>query len=103
MDGPNVNWKFVRTLSKDRNENELSDSIDNGSCPLHVINRAFQTDSMASWNLKKILKAEWQITHDIPARRKDFMSVTSSSIFPLQFCATRWVENKKFADRVILV
>ena len=104
MDGPNLNWKFARTLSKDRTENGLSDSIDIGSCPLHVINGAFQTDSMASsWKLKKILKAEWQITHDSPARRKDFMSVTSSSIFPLPFCATRWVENKKVADRVILV
>ena len=31
------------------------------------------------------------------------MSVTSSSIFPFPFRATRWVENKKVADRVILV
>ena len=104
MDGPNVNWKFAQTLSKDRTENRLSDLIDIGSCPLYVINGAFQTGSMASsWNLKKILKAEWQIIHDSPARREDFMSVTSSSVFPLPFCATRWVENKKVADRVILV
>ena len=104
MDGPNVNWKFARTLSKGRTENGLSDLIDIGSCPLHVINGAFQTGSMASsWNLKKILKAEWQIIHDSPARREDFMSVTSSSVFPLPFCATRWVENKKVADRAILV
>ena len=55
MDGPNINWKFARTLSKDRTENGLSDLIDIGSCPPHVINGAFQTGSMASsWNLKKI-------------------------------------------------
>ena len=47
MDRPNINWKFVRTLSKDRTEKGLSDLIDIGSCPLHVINRAFQTGSMA--------------------------------------------------------
>ena len=62
MDGPNFNWKVARTLSKDSTENELSDLIDIGNCPLHVINGAFQTGSMvSSWNLKKILKAEWQI------------------------------------------
>ena len=104
MDGPNVNWKFARTLSKDRTENGISDLIDIGSCPLHVINGAFQTGSMtSSWNLKKILKAEWQIIHDSPAKREDFISVTSSSVFSLPFCATRWVENKKVADRAILV
>ena len=41
--------------------------------------------------------------HNSPARREDFMSVTSSSVFSLPFCATRWVENKKVADRAILV
>ena len=41
MDGQNVNWKFARTLSKNRTENGLSDLIDIGRCPLHVINGAF--------------------------------------------------------------
>ena len=73
MDEPNVNWKFVWTLSKDMTENGLSDLIDIGSCPLYVINGAFQTGSMtSSWNLKEILKAEWQIIYDSPARRKEF-------------------------------
>ena len=95
MVGPKVNWKFAVTLTKDRTENGLSDLIDIGSCLLNVINGAFQTASMASsWNLKKILKTGWQIIHDSPARREDFMSVTSSSVFPLAFCATPWVENK---------
>ena len=103
-DRPNINWKFARTLSKDGTENGLPDLIDVGSCPLHVISRAFQTGSMASsWNLKEILKAEWQIIHDTPARREDFMSVTSSRVFTLPFCATRWVENKKAANRAILI
>ena len=57
----------------------------------------------SSWNLKKIVKVEWQIIHDRPARRVDFMSVTSCREFPLLFCATRWVENKIAADRAILV
>ena len=60
MDRPNINLKFAQTLLKDRTENRLSDLIDVGSCPLHLINGAFQTGSMtSSWKLKKILKAEW--------------------------------------------
>ena len=31
------------------------------------------------------------------------MSVTNSSVFPLPFCATCWVEIKKVKDRAILV
>ena len=57
----------------------------------------------SSWNLKKILKPEWQIIHDSPARRENFMSVTSCSVVSLPFCGTRWVENKKVADRTILI
>ena len=96
MDRTNINWKFVQTLSKERTENGLSDLIDIDSCPLHVINGAFQTGNMASsWNLKKILKAERQIINDIPVRIEYFMSVTCSSVFILPFCATLSVENKK--------
>ena len=103
MDRLNINWKFAQTLSKDRTENGLSELIYIDSCHFHVINRVFQTDSMASsWNLKKIFKAEWQFIHDSPARREDFMSVTSSIVFPLPFCVTLWVENEKVADRAIL-
>ena len=83
---------------------DSQDLIDIGSCPLHVIIGAFQTGSMASLsNLKKILKAEWQIIHDSSIRKEDFMSVTSASVFHLPFCVTRWVENKSVADRAILV
>ena len=100
MHGPNVKRKFAQTLSKDRTENGLSNLIDIATCPLHVINGTFQTGSVASsQNLNKTLKAEWQIIHDSPVRREDCMSVTSSSVYPLLFCATRWVEKKKFVCR----
>ena len=103
MDGPNVNWKFARTLSKDRTENGLSDLIDIGSCPLHIINGAFQTGSMTfSWNLKKILKAEWQIIHDSPARRGDFVSVTSSSVFPCHFVPHVGLKIKKLKTAILV-
>ena len=48
MHGPNVKRKFAQTVSKDRTENGLSNLIDIATCPLYVINGAFQTGSVAS-------------------------------------------------------
>ena len=39
--------------------------------------------------------------HGSPARGADYLSVTGLDIFPLYFCATRWVEDKKVADRLL--
>ena len=39
--------------------------------------------------------------HDTPARRDDHLSITGSSKFPLFFCATRWIEGKVVADRLL--
>ena len=39
--------------------------------------------------------------HDTPARRDDYLSITGSSKFPLFFCATRWIEDKIVADRLL--
>ena len=104
MDGPNVNWKFAECLFRDRNEIGLSDLINFGSCSLHIVNGAFQTGATATaWDLKKILKATWQILHDSPARRDDFVSETDADVYPLPFCGTRWVENKQVADGAFLV
>ena len=77
MDGPSVNWKFAECLLRDRNEIGLPGVINFGSCSLHIVNGAFQTGATTTaWNLKKILKAMWQILHDSPARRDDFVSVS---------------------------
>ena len=104
MDGPNVNWKFAECLFRDRNEIGLPDLINFGSCSLHIINGAFQTGvTDTAWNLKKILKAMWQIFDDSPARRDDFVSETDTNVYPLPFCCTRWVENTQIADHAFLV
>ena len=103
MDGPNVNWKFAECLFRDRNEIGLPDLI-NFVSSLHIVNGAFETGATATaWNLKKILKAMWQILHDSPARRDDFVSETDAVVYPLPFCGTRWVENKQVADLAFLV
>ena len=48
----------------------------------------------SSWDIQKTLKGSYQILHDTPARREDYETVTNSNLYPKNFCATRWVENK---------
>ena len=91
MDGPNVNWKFLSLVEKERDEAELSKLLNIGSCNLHIVHNAFQIGTEATeWKLKAIMKASFQILEDSPARREDFVSITGSNIFPLPFCATRY-------------
>ena len=103
MDGPSVNWKFIDELSNDdafgRDESEL---LEIGSCGLHVVHGAFQTGHNAvNWNVNSTLRAFYRILKDSPARRADYSSVTGSTLFPLKFCSTRWVENASVAQRAL--
>ena len=102
MDGTNSNLIFSSKIKKLRIKDELVSLFDFGSCNLHVILGAFKTGSESSnWNLHKILKGFFTLLHDIPARRNDYFSMTGSSEYLLQFCETRWVEDKMVAEKFI--
>ena len=104
MDGPKVNLKFLQELQNERSESGLSPLIDIGTCPLHIINGAFQTGAEhCGWTIKKTLKGIWQLFHDSPARRDDYETLTGSVTYPMSFCATRWVENRNVADKAVTV
>ena len=82
MDGPSVNWKFYDELVKQRQEMELHQLINIGSCGLHIIHSAFKTGvEKTDWCIKNTLKGSFQIMHDTPARRSDYPSITGSDIF----------------------
>ena len=99
MDGPSTNWKFLDALEKHRNENELPQLINIGSCSLHgALKTAIES---TRWNIKETLKGCWQILHESPARCEDYETVTGATKYPLFFCETRWVESKSVADRAI--
>ena len=72
MDGPNVNWKVLSEMAKEREEAGLSKLFNIGSCNLHIVHGALQeaVDS-TEWNLKSILKGSFQVFKDSPARRED--------------------------------
>ena len=86
MDGSSVNWRFYNEVVKQRQEMELHQLINIGSCVLHIIHSAFKTGvEKADWCIKNTLKGSFQILHDTPARRSDYSSITGSDIFPLFF------------------
>ena len=104
MDGPRVNWKLLSLLCEDREKDDadLPKLLNIGSCGLHVVHGAFYTGCRTTdWNIDGILRALYYLFEDSPARREDYTSVTESTVFPLNFCATRWVEDDRVAQRAL--
>ena len=90
MDLPNMNWKVLSDMEKKREESGLNNLVSIGSCNLHVVHGALKpVTGTTKWNLKTIMIGLFQIFKDSPACRKDFISFTGSTIFPLQFLPYR--------------
>ena len=106
MDGPSTNWKLYDELSKDRanSDPDLPELINVGSCGLHIIHGAFKRGAVATgWHIDNLLRSLWYLFSDAPAKKEDFMKISESKKFPLQFCATRWLEDIAVAERAILI
>ena len=103
MDGPNVNWKLYDSIVEEWNENDdYPDLIDIGSCSLHVVHGAFRTGvQKTKWGIDSILQALYNLFPNSPAKREDYTKITGSKVFPLPFSGTRWIEDKKVADRAL--
>ena len=102
VDGPNTNLKLLSEVQNELQKSKLSSLTDVGSCNLHLIHGSFKTGSEKSlWDLHKILKRAFKLLHDSPARREDYFNLTGPDEYPLQFCGTRWVEDKKVAERLV--
>ena len=79
-------------IQAERSESEYYQLIDIGSCGLHTIHNALKTGAESTGRgIKKLLKGAYQIFHDSPARREDFLTVTNTNQFPQSFCATGFV------------
>lgn len=55
------------------------------------------------WDLHIFLRDIFYMFNDCPARRAEFTAITGGDKFPLKHCTTRWLENVKCIDRVLLV
>ena len=95
-DGPSVNWCFYDEVVKNREEMELHQLTNIGSCGLHKTGI-----EVTDWNIKATAKGAFQILHYSPVRWDDCISVSASTILSLFFCDTRWVEDKKVAERLL--
>ena len=74
IDGPAVNHKG---LEDHREREELPKMINIGSCNLHIVHGAFKSGfESTGWEMKKVLKGCYQILHDGPARRADYLTIT---------------------------
>ena len=94
MDGPRVNWKLLKLYEDREKDADLPKILNIGSCGLHVVHGAFCTGWQATeWKMEALLRALWYLFHDTPARRDDCKQVTESTVFPLKFCATQWIED----------
>lgn len=102
MDGPNVNFKFLRLLKQYLNDNESTTPVlvELGSCGIHTVHNCFKC-SFKIWDIKKFLVAIFALFHNVPARKGDYIEATGSSQFPKKFCNTRWVENSSVAETAI--
>lgn len=105
MDGPNVNWSFLKLLKQDISHTYGPNGrllLELGSCGLHTIHNAFKTGiKKMDWCIIKFLRALYNLFKMVPARRGYYTEVTGSAVFPLQFCTIRWLENSRVAQRAI--
>ena len=91
----------MEKLNSAQDKNELSGSIDIGSCDLHIVHGAFKTGvESTNWNVKHTLKGSIHLLHDAPSRRAIYANHGRVQ-YPRFFCWTRWVEDKLVADLLV--
>ena len=91
MYGPNTNLKFFNEYSNKFTETTHHSLINIWTFNLYVIHGSLQTGESASWcGLKNMEIAHRIIHNNIPARRKDYTSVTGSLIYIFNFCTTKY-------------
>lgn len=103
MDGPNVNWTFIKEYKSELSNNNVK-LLDIGSCGLHSLHCAFKTAIYATqWDIISYMRAIYNIFKDVPARRALYTQYSESDVFPLKFCSIRWLENIEVVQRAINV
>ena len=94
-----VNCTFYTDLTMERNSEELPQLLNIGSCGLHIVHGGLQKGvNESGWKLGHLMRSLWQLFHDTPARREDFVKLTGPTVFPLKFFPHRWVEDVVVAE-----
>ena len=70
---PELTTNYKELVKSLKSENFHS-MIDIGLCNLHIVSGSFKTGGeKSSWNISETLKGSYQILHDTPVRREDFL------------------------------
>ena len=73
-----------------------------GSCGLHVVHASFCAGCQAThWKIDWLLRALCYLFPHSPVRKDDYTTVTWPTAFPLKFCASRWIEDDRVAERAL--
>ena len=104
MDGLRVNLKLLSLLCVDREKEDadLPKLLNVGSCGLHVVHTAFCT-GMPGYRLKN-RRTPHDILVSVPwftSKKRWLHNSEGSTVFPLKFCATQWVEDDRVAERAL--
>ena len=106
MDGPASNWSFFEKLLQERAESDpdLPMLINFGSCGIHMVYGGFNYGVDATgWKVDSLLISMFYLLRDSPARPDNFTIVARSTLFPLKFCGTRWLEDVLLAERALQI
>lgn len=104
MDGPSTNWKVLTLVNEYREKEEMPPMECIGSCGLHIVSGALGTGvKKADWSVEKVLRGMFKFLKKSPARRGDYLQLSITGLFPLQFIATRWTENDIVAERGVII
>lgn len=107
MEELNVNWKFYSMVKKKLSDEFDSGLINIGSCGLHIIHNSFKAAGVVAtgWDVSSLLSSPYRLFKDSPARREDFVNVSSSgsSLMPLKFCNHLWLKNVPVGERAVQI
>ena len=98
------NWNVLNLINDHQVANEFQNTLDIGSCLLHILHGVFQTGMIKpGWYVGKILKALYKISNKSPAHHDAYLREGISKVFPMKFSSTRWIEDQPFADPALEV
>lgn len=101
-----MNKKFLKDLVVELKEDDVDAPLplNLGSCGLHSLHNAYKKAMKKNnWKIIEFLRALYYLFCHSPARRADYIKHSGSSLFPLKFCAVRWVENFSVAERALKI
>ena len=85
MYGPQVNWSVLKLLDDKLVSENLSETVNIGSCAQHVVNGALKTGTKSlQFDTDKILKSMFWLFENSPGRRNFCLKEGISRKFPLR-------------------